>query len=387
MIKKILQSIGVLGIVLFSLVYISDYSYLLTAVSNIYLKGHTTAFLADYEQFENRTLPASENPEPWPLHSKFNSTELTEEQEKTILENKTVAFLIFKNDSLFFEKYYDGYGLDSKSNAFSMAKSYVSALLGKAIMEGYIESLDQAVIDFIPELKGAYASKVTVGDLSSMASGQRWDESYYSPLSVTTAAYFVEDLDRLILEQPIDEAPGQSYIYKSGTTQLLGMVIARATGKNLTEYLYESFWNPMGAEKEALWQLDSKTKGMEKAYCCIASNARDFARLSKLYKNHGKWKGKQLLDSTFIAQSIQPRFSESPEYGYGWWLKEYKGYRVHMNRGHLGQYVITFPEENLIAVRLGHEKGPKGNPEDPFTPDIYHYMNVVLDLNSDADTP
>jgi CubicO group peptidase (beta-lactamase class C family) len=294
---------------------------------------------------------------------------------------------LIKNDSLFFEKYYDGYGLDSKSNAFSMAKSYVAALLGKAIMDGYIKSLDQAVKDFFPELKGTYADEVTLGDLASMASGQRWDEAYYSPVSVTTAAYFVEDLEKLILDQPIDQAPGKSYIYKSGTTQLLAMVIVKATGKNLTDYLYESFWNPMGAEHQALWQLDSEEKGLEKAYCCIASNARDFARLSKLYKNHGKWDGKILLDSTFIAKSLTPRFEDSPQYGYSWWLKNYKGYKVFMNRGHLGQYVITIPEENLILVRLGHSKGPKGKTADPFTPDIYRYMDIALELNPDASAP
>jgi len=385
--KKIAQTLGLALVVLFGLLYVSKYKYLLTAISTIYLKGHTTAYLSDYKNFENRVLDPSENPQPWPLHSRFNTVSLNEVQEQINLDNQTAAFLVIKNDSLFFEKYYDGYSQDSKSNAFSMAKSYVSALLGKAIMDGYIKSLDQAVKDFIPELKCAYADEVTVGDLASMASGQRWDEAYYSPVSVTTAAYFVEDLEKLILDQPIDQAPGKSFIYKSGTTQLLAMVIVKATGKNLTDYLYESFWNPMGAEHQALWQLDSEENGMEKAYCCITSNARDFARLSKLYKNHGKWDGKILLDSTFIAKSLTPRFEDSQQYGYSWWLKNYKGYKVFMNRGHLGQYVITIPEENLILVRLGHSKGPKGKIADPFTPDIYRYMDIALELNPDASAP
>ena len=385
--KKILKSIGLVLVFLFGILYISDYSYLLTAISKIYLKGHTTAYLSDYKNFDNRTLNSSSNPQPWPIHSKFNVANLTEVQEQLIVENQTVAFLLIKNDSIYFEKYYDGYGLDSKSNSFSMAKSYVTSLLGKAIMDGFIQNLDQPVIDFFPELKGEYAKKVTVGDLASMASGQKWDEAYYSPTSVTTAAYFVSDLEKLILEQPIDEIPGKSYEYKSGTTQLLGMLIARATDKKLNDYLYESLWNPMGAEHEALWQLDSKEKGLEKAYCCIASNARDFARLSKLFKNHGKWNGKTLLDSTFIDKSIQPRFKESPQYGFGWWLKKYKGQEVFMNRGHLGQYVITFPQEDLILVRLGHSVGIKDDSDDPFTPDIYNYMDIALELNSNASKP
>lgn len=383
--KKIIQLFSLILSIGFGLLYISDYSYLLDAVSKTYLTGHKTAFLSDYKYFDNRILPPSEAPQPWPIHEEYNNLELSKNQEQFVSENQTVALLLIKNDSLLFEKYYEDYNIDSKSNSFSMVKSYIAALLGKAIMEGAIESLDQAVVDFFPELKGPYAQQLTVGDLASMASGQQWDESYYSPTSVTTAAYFVKDLDQLILDQPITEKPGLRYTYKSGTTQLLGMVIAKATGENLTDYLYESFWNPMGAEYEALWQLDSEQNGREKAYCCLASNARDFARLSKLYKNHGIWNGQRLLDSSFIAKSLKPRFKESPEYGYSWWLKKYKGNKVYMNRGHLGQYVITFPEENLILVRLGHSKGPRGNREDPFTPDIYNYMEIALELNSNVE--
>src|SRR5210317_302487 len=382
--KKILYSLGFTLLILVGVLYISDYSYLLRAVSKIYFTGHSTAFLSDYTRFDNHILPASENPQAWPLHKNYNEVNLSEDLEAFHKKTQTVAFVLIKNDSVYLEKYYDNYGSDSKSNSFSVAKSFVSALLGKAIMDGYIQSLDQKVIDFIPEIKGPYADLVTVGDLASMASGQRWDEAYYSPLSVTTAAYFVEDLGKLILTQPIDEVPGIEFIYKSGTTQLLGMVISKATGKNLTDYLYETLWNPMGAEHESFWQVDSAKKGLEKAYCCIASNAKDFARLAKLYKDNGKWNGKVLLDSTFVTKSIQPRFPESPEYGYSWWLKEYKGHKVFMMRGHLGQYVITFPEENLILVRLGHTKGPKGSKEDPFTPDIYTYMDAALELNPNA---
>jgi len=383
--KKTFSTFSFIILVALGLLYLSDYSYLLRAVSKIYFTGHTTAFLSDYQQFENRLLPASKNPQPWPLHKDYNTINLSERLEAFHQKTKTVAFVLIKNDSLFFEKYYEGYGPDSKSNSFSVAKSFVSALLGRAIKEGKIESLDQKVKEFIPELQGTFADQVTVGDLSSMASGQKWDEAYYSPLSVTTAAYFVDDLGQLILQQPIDEEPGKKYIYKSGTTQLLGMVLTKATGKSLTDYLYETLWNPMGAEYESYWQIDNKESGLEKAYCCIASNAKDFARLGKLYKDYGRWQGQVLLDSTFIAKSIQARFPESPEYGYGWWLKSYKGHDVFMMRGHLGQYIVVFPKENIILVRLGHTKGPDGPESDPFTPDIYTYMDAALELNPDAD--
>ena len=383
--KKTLQILGSLLVALFALVYISDYSYLLNAIQKIYLTGHTTAYLSDYERFDNRIIPPSNQPQPWPKHTQFNQLEASEELENYHKTTGTVAFLLIKNDSLLYEKYYEDYGPSSKSNSFSMVKSIVSGLLGKAIQDGYIKSVDQAVKDFIPELKGPYADVLTVGDLATMSSGQLWEENYYGVLSVTTESYFTADLRSLILEQPISEQPAQGFNYKSGTTQLLGMVLEKATGKTLSSYFYDSFWHPMGAEKEAYWQLDSDENGMEKAYCCLASNARDFARYGKLFKNHGRWNGQQILDSAYVARSVKPRFEKDPEYGYGWWLETYKNQSVYMMRGHLGQYVIVFPDLDLIAVRLGHQKGAKieGN---PFTQDIYEYMDAAMEMNAHAGT-
>jgi CubicO group peptidase (beta-lactamase class C family) len=270
----------------------------------------------------------------------------------------TIAYVIIKNDSIWFENYYGGFNEDSKSNSFSMAKSYVSGLMGKAIMEGKIKSLDQPVGDYFLEFSEGLAAKMTVGDLSSMSSGTNWDEAYYSPLSITTRAYFDDNLEKVVLGLNVVDEPGQAFKYASGDTQMLAMVIEKATGKKLYDYLTESFWKPLGCENATLWQLDSEEHDLVKAYCCIASNAKDFARFGKLYKDYGKWNGKQLLDSAFVAKSITPRFKESPEYGYGWWLKKHIGKDFFMMRGHLGQYVIVQPEDNVIIVRLGHQKNP-----------------------------
>lgn len=388
--KRILIGLGFLFAIIFSLLYVSKYNYLLTGVSTIYLTGHTTAYLTDYKKFPNNSVRTSAQPQSWPLHKYYNQFPTSKSLEDYHEDRKTVAYLVIKNDSILHEKYYDGYGADSKSNSFSVAKSVVSALMGIAIQEGAIKGLDQKVVDFIPDLKGPYADQVKVGDLSSMASGQKWSEEYYNPFSVTSASYFVKDLDALILEQPINEKPGEAFRYKSGTTQLLGMVIKKATGKTLSAYLTEKLWQPMGANQTALWQLDSSEKGMEKAFCCLATNARDFARLGKLYKNDGLWNGIQLLDSTFVALSVQPRFEESPEYGYGWWLDVFQGKKVFMMRGHLGQYVMVVPEEDLIVVRLGHLKDKAKAPNrknsggDPFTKDIYIYLEAGLEMNNNV---
>jgi CubicO group peptidase (beta-lactamase class C family) len=351
----------VFGLVV-ALLFIFNYDYLIKAVRTIYFTGHKTAFLDDYKYFENRTIEKGVA-QPWPFSRNYNKTRLTPKLVKLHQDIGTVAFLIIKNDSIWHESYYDGYDKDSKSNSFSMAKSVVSAALGKAIKEGKIKSLDQKVGDFFPEFKKGKAAMMTVGDLSSMASGLNWDENYYSPFSVTTRAYFDPDLTACMLGTTCSEDAGQRYKYLSGNTQLLAMVLEKATGRSLADYVSDKFWKPMGAENDALWQTDRKD-GIVKAYCCIASNARDFARFGKLYKQYGKWNGRQLLDSTFVAKSINPRFADSPQYGYGWWLAELNGKKVYYMRGHLGQYTIVIPQDDLIVVRLGHKyiRSTKGNP-------------------------
>ena len=376
--KKLLKIIAILfGLVIVTL-YATDTDYLIKAVRTIYMRGYTTAFLDDYKKFDNQVIENSK-PQPWPNHANYNSVQETETLAKANKDWGTVAYVIIKNDSIWFENYYDGYSPNSKSNSFSMAKSYVSGLMGKAIMEGHIKSLDQPVCDFIPEFCEGKAGNMTVGDLSSMASGTNWDEAYYSPLSITTRAYFDDNLEKVMLGLKVVNEPGQGFKYASGDTQMLAMVIEKATGKKLYDYLTESFWKPLGSENPTLWQLDSEDHDLVKAYCCIASNAKDFARFGKLYKDYGKWNGKQLLDSTFVAKSLKPRFPESPLYGYGFWLKEHQDKDFFMMRGHLGQYVIVQPEDNVIIVRLGHQKSPDAG-VGRFTNDISLYIEEAYKM-------
>ncbi|MFD1062498.1 serine hydrolase domain-containing protein [Winogradskyella litorisediminis] len=372
--KKLLKFLVIFFGLLIAILYITDTDYLLKAVRTIYLKGHTTAYLEDYKHFDNQEIEASNNPQPWPNHIDYNSAKETDRLAKANKDWGTIAYVIIKNDSIWFENYYDGFNEDSKSNSFSMAKSYVSGLMGKAIMEGHIKSLDQPVCDFLPAFCDGKAAKMTVGDLSSMASGTNWDEAYYSPLSITTRAYFDDDLAKVMNGLKVVNQPGQAFKYASGDTQMLAMIIEKATGKKLYDYFEESFWKPLGSENETLWQVDSDDHDLVKAYCCIASNAKDFARFGKLYKDHGKWNGKQILDSAFVAKSVKPRFPESPEYGYGWWLKNHLGKDFFMMRGHLGQYVFVQPEDNVIIIRLGHQKSPDNLNAKTFTDDISLYI-------------
>ncbi|MEO1033572.1 MAG: serine hydrolase [Bacteroidota bacterium] len=377
--KKLFKYLIILLGLLIVVLYITDTDYLLKAVRTIYMNGHTTAFLEDYKYFDNRRIEASERPQPWPNHKAYNSVKPTEALQKANNDWGTIAYVIIKNDSIWFEEYYDGFGENSKSNSFSMAKSYVSGMMFKAIQDGYIKSLDQPICDFLPDFCEGKASKTTVGDLSSMASGTDWDEAYYSPLSITTRAYFDDDLAKVSNGLKVVNDPGQAFKYASGDTQMLAMVIEKATGKKLYKYLEESFWKPLGSENDVLWQVDSDGHDLVKAYCCIAGNAKDFARFGKLFKDHGRWNGQQLLDSAFVAKAITPRFPESPEYGYGWWMKDVGGKNFKMMRGHLGQYVIIQPEDNVIIIRLGHQKSPDAG-IGKFTSDITLYIEEAYEM-------
>ena len=368
--KKILVWTTIILSFLLILIYAFNVEYLIKGVRTIYLTGNNTAFISDYEYFENREIKSSV-PQPWLLHEKYNSVKQSESLKKLNEERKTKSFLVIKNDSIVFEKYFDDHKSSSLSNSFSVAKSIVTSMMFKAIMEGKIKGLDQPLSDYFEEYKEGLASELTVGDLASMSSGMKWKEKYYSVINITSESYFSDDLRSVILGQEIIDIPGQKFRYSSGDTQLLAMVIEKATETTLTNYLSEKFWKPMGAENSALWQIDSKKSGMEKAYCCIASTARDFARFGKLYINKGKWNDEIILDPSYIDLSINPVFEDSPYYGYGWWLYNYEGKKVFTMNGHRGQFVISFPDENIIIVRQGDYNNKGG---DDGSSDLFQYI-------------
>ena len=358
--KKIIIIFSISIIISLGLIFKSETLYLFDLVKTISKTKRTVADITDYKFFDNIDIPKSENPQAWPLHKDFNKTKSTDILNNTNDQLGTVAFLIIKNDSLWYEKYYDGYSEKSYSNSFSIAKSIVTAVLGRAIDEGFIKDMDQKVGDFIPEYKKGLAANLTVGDLSSMSSGMKWTEDYKNVFGVTARAYVgSESLVELIKSRPIIREPGQSFKYLSGDTQLLAMTIEKATGQKLSSLVYNWFWNPIGAENNALWQIDNLKSNNEKAYCCFNSNARDFAKFGKLFKDYGYWNGKQLLDSSFVKKATTKRFEKSPHYGYGFWLGSYKGRKYFSMRGHLGQYVMVFPKENIIIVRLGKTNDKK----------------------------
>ncbi|HLP21694.1 MAG TPA: serine hydrolase, partial [Chitinophagales bacterium] len=196
-----------------------------------------------------------------------------------------------------------------------------------------------------------HAKDLELWHLSTMSSGLDWNEAYTNPFCVTAKAYYGDDVSKLMLSLPIKDEPGKVNNYQSGSTQLLGMCLIKATGKSLAQLASEWLWKPLQAEHDAKWHTDEK--GVEMAYCCFNSNARDFARFGKMMLHHGNWNGTQILDSSFVSMPTSPVLV--PFYGYSFWLYTSNGTKVFFQWGILGQYIITVPERNLVIVRLGKD--------------------------------
>ena len=353
-------------LVFFGVALLVNFLLLVTGKGFIYKAvWYNLADVDDYKIFPKRIISRSKNPHEWPLAASYNKVKLSDSLRRNLDSLETIAFLVIKNDSVYYEEYWDGYGKNSYSNSFSIAKSFVGTMVGMALGEGKIKSLDQPVGDFVSEYNEGDKKKITIRHLLTMSGGLNWNEAYASAFSVTTEAYYGTDLKKLMFRMKATEEPGKIFDYKSGDTQLLGLMLEQATGKKLAQYASEKIWEPLGFVNDAIWSLDHEN-GDEKAYCCINSNARDFARLGSLYLHGGNWKGKQVLDSNYIKQALKANGLTNRDgkkvdyYGYHIWLiPDYKGRKYFYFRGILGQYVIIMPEENMVIVKLGKKRSEK----------------------------
>jgi len=366
--------------------YFTGNDYIIRGIRLTYLKGEKTANIDDYKDFDNNVILAG-NPQIWNKHPKYNQIPIDATFEKELNDFGSAAFLIVKDGQLVTEKYFNGYNEKSLTNSFSMAKSITTMLVGKAIEDGYIKTFNQKITDFLPEYKDdKFASACTIADLSAMTSGFNWTEDYYFPLNPTAKAYYGDDVEKQMLNTKFVSQPGGHFKYASGDTQLLGIVLKRALkNKSISQYAQEVLWQPMGMEYDAQWSKD-RSDGMEKTYCCFNSDGRDFAKLGQLLLDKGKWNGKQILDSTFVQQMIQPNTKafdkgEVPIYGHSIWMDYSYKTPFYAMLGHLGQRIIVIPSEKIVIVRTGktHNDQPATNPI--ADGDIYRLVDEAMRIN------
>lgn len=291
--------------------------------------------------------------------------------DKFLQDTNTTAFIVIKDDNILYEKYFNGYSRNSINTSFSVAKSFVSALIGIAIDEGYIKSVDEPITNYIPELSDKGFDKVTIKNLLSMSSGIKYVE-YPLPTGDDTKTYYSTGLRKLAIEEVNLKDPiGQYFHYNNYHPLLLGLILERATHKSVAEYLEEKIWKPLGMEYPASWTIDSIESGFEKMESGINARAIDFAKFGRLFLNKGNWNGKQIISEKWVTESTKADFTQDREYyKNAWFYKEdvyYKYFWYSYPRGesdydffaagHLSQYIYVCPQKKLIILRNGEDDG------------------------------
>ncbi|MEM9886806.1 MAG: serine hydrolase [Bacteroidota bacterium] len=313
---------------------------------------------------------------------------------------RTSAFLVIRNDSLIYESYFDNFNEYSQLPSFSVAKSFTSALVGIAVEEGFIASIHDPVTKYIEEVrdKAPEWQQLTVEHLLNMRSGIDFNEdNYVNPYSSIADLYLKNSVLKVIQKAKFEHPPGTVEYYSSMDTQILGLIVQRATGKTLAAYMEEKIWRPIGMESDARWFSDKEKYGVTKAFCCLHPIARDYAKFARLYLNQGNWEGQQIVPKDWVSRSIQPDFKNGC-YQYQWYSGDKSYVRAKNEAGKwttktfpdslsaaqaitepdyqfvrkrnkewvirtcgpayyalgiFGQEVHIFPEENLIIIRLG----------------------------------
>ena len=381
-IKLISIPLGVIILVVFAIIVSSRFQYFddfKSMISLVIRSQNTKASIDDYKFFDNVEIKRSDSLFEWPKHNLYNQIGSSKTLDSVHNKNETVAFLIIKNDSIIKEDYFLGYDENSMTNSFSMSKSIISFLFLKSVEQGTIPSLNSKLSDYFPAFNESNGGNVTLSDLSTMSSGLVWEENYKDLMGITAQAYVTKDLNKLMMGSKFSGISGDKFKYLSGNTQLLAMAIEKANNSTIPELTYKWLWDPMGAKNDALWMIDSKEKNMTKAYCCLSSNAKDFAKVGLVYKNFGKINKQKIIDSSFVSMSIKPRFNSNPIYGYGLWIGKQNNIDFFSLRGHQGQYVIVIPKEDVIIVRLGKRKS-RGSDLNNHPSDFNLYITESLNI-------
>ncbi len=274
--------------------------------------------------------------------------------DKFMADQRAVGALVIVDGKIRLEKYAMGYTPTDRWTSFSVAKSYTSTLIGAAIKDGYIKSVDQPVTDIIPEFKGTAYDGVTIRQILTMTSGVKWIENYSDPKS--DVAQFdlqkpegnEEPIVTYLKKLPREAAPGTKWVYKTGETNLIGVIVMRATKRSLADYLTEKVWKPAGMAEDGFWVLDHG--GKEIGGCCISSSLSDYARFGQFIMGGAQSGGKSILPDGWIAAATSKQEAiEKPGrgYGYQWWTYDDGSFAA---QGHFGQTVFVDPKRKIVVA-------------------------------------
>lgn len=329
--------------------------------------------------FPTRTIKAGERFDPLPMSDNpiktlsFSSGGKTYDLPDYVALNRMVGLLILKDGKIVFEHYDFGFTPKTRWMSASIAKSFVSTLVGAAIKDGFIASISDPVTKYLPQLAGSAYENVSVRDVLMMASGVKWNETYVDPasdrrklleLQIAQKAGGIFDYMKSLSKA---SEPGTSFNYNTGETILIGEIVQAATKMHLADYLSQKIWSPLGMQSDASWWLDSPD-GHEIGGAGILATLRDFGRFGQFILNGAQIDGKKIVPDWWLADatSAKPLVGvNSPNgYGYQWWTVKAEAGGVHegvfMGRGIYGQYLYINPRNNVVIVGLGARPKPTG---------------------------
>lgn len=282
----------------------------------------------------------------------------------------TQGVVVVRHGVIVAEWYDEGAGAteDSWAGSWSMAKSFTSALIGIAIDEGKIPSVDEPMTTYFPEWKGSPREAITLKDVLQMSSGLDWDESY-DPSSIGDSEIIhmvIESPDQLAYAagRPSEVEPATRWSYSSGDTMLLSQVIQQATGMPADEYAAAKLFEPLAMDQVDWWR---DAEGHTLTYCCLDTTSRGFARFGQLFLNDGRWGDEQVVPEEWVEDSLEPAATSDGIYGYQWWLAiDGVPDDAFAAQGHDGQFIYVVPSLDLVVVRNGtYVKDPGDAVADP----------------------
>ncbi|RAN43862.1 beta-lactamase [Herbaspirillum rubrisubalbicans] len=316
-----------------------------------------------YKVFQANPIARSSHPQPLPTALRALDIQVPWKDGHSLSVSdflKTTAaqaFVVVQDGRVVYERYIDGYDANTRFASFSVAKSFVSALTGVALQQGKIKSLNEPIGRYLnrTEIAPAYAN-ITIGQLLDMRSGIDVQENYGGSLVSPVVRMFVStDLQRFIARRDaLRFTPGSRFEYRSIDTLVLSRVLARATGMRLSDFAQQALWEPLGMEQDATWSVDSQEHGVEKAFCCLNTTARDFSRLGLLYLDGGRVGQQQIVSPTWAAEPRQPlNNSNTLDYRNGWWIPPGNAVdRDFSAIGVFGQYLYINPATRTVIVKL-----------------------------------
>ena len=357
--RTVFSFLFLLSCLLFTSCHVARYVYWNYADVNDYKKFPVDTILPGTPE----VYPSAIN-KPLSIPSVFRNKNKTDDLDGFLVSQKTLAFIILRNDTLIYEKYFKGYDRNSIIPSFSVSKSFISALIGIALSEGAIRDIHQPVTDFLPEMKDPQFHTITIEDLLEMRSGIKFNEGYTNPFGEAAKFYYGLNLKKYTRKLKVVQDPGSVYQYSSGNVELLGMILEKATRKSLAQYCEEKLWKPMGASHAASWSLDSKKNREAKAFCCINAIPEDFAHFGQLFLHRGFENGHRVVPESWVDESLKIRNDSKDSQGYPYtYLWRVTNDGSFFAKGILGQFIYVCPQKNIVIIRMGESAGKLVWPE------------------------